>query len=1340
MDTRRLLKTAISLLLAFAMTFVPVFSSTAIVASALETDDQAVAEENEETVPETVEETAPEEDPQPADTETSEPAEAVSNDAADTQDEDVSKASSEKEPEATDNTAGSASAGTVEDPAPTEDETIVEEKEIEHPAQTLRVTASDGALIVVKAPEGAFPEDSYVEAKPVPEEEVLALIDGAVEVAAYDITVFSADGKEVQPDKSVKVSMSHTGLDEADAVYHINDSMTKASLVTENIDQADDAFAVDHFSIYTVAMITDDYSKGHFENEITSYTLYVGETVALTSTAGGSSTGDPDYDWHVTKGDASSPAPGEGLSWETGVFQNRGTFPTGDWYYSYIKITALKPGVYTVENWKDRVDDKVSSVTITVKERYTVSFEMNGHGDAISSQNVDGNDKATKPQDPTADGYLFKGWYENKECTGAEFDFDTPVTENKTLYAKWVRAYNVVFKDFDGTVISEKAYEEGTPKEDIETPADPEREEDDDCVYAFAGWDNEITDVTADAEYTATYTETRKYAVTFKDYDGTQISTGKYVPDTAIADIAPEDPTRASTERYDYTFAGWAEQQDQETGKPAEELPALGLSDVTYYAAYSKTDRTYKIDFINYDGDILQSEQLKYGEMPVYKGDEPARPATPQFTYTFIGWDSEIAQVTRNATYGAKFTETVNEYDVTFVDDDGETVLLETKTYRYGTEAGSIVKPDDPTKPATDDYTYVFTGWDPEITTVTEEAIYKAKYQALDNYHIDVERIHAGDKATSAAAKEASDKTGVATTFWVTTQSDVDALKAHFAGGSGSAPDPFTDLFQAGETYYSVAMVDFAEGEEADVDRVSLNETEYVKKAGDPVVNTSENKVVVPFSVTIPAITVTVEFGSKHSAIAEQVAAIGSEGITMTANGGTLTYKAEKGSDRWFDVTSPLREALSKVDTSKPDNGEMMYSGYVHYNLHPIEHYANAEECSAEMDTAMDSVEQNEDLKLYILWEKPTEVEMTITKPICGTEVTYDESSGQQSPRPKISVTKGNAKVLKMEDSEYSYDPTFWVEIGDSEMPQPFTGKITGGETYRAMTVLIPDFGYYIDPDKVTARNGKLVDSTEGSPEAPFFIDVEAEHNWSDWKVTKEATTTAQGVETRECSACGEEETRPIDKLPEKPEVTDPEKKPVAAKTEKKPVLILKAVAKGSNKVNLTWTKVKGADRYSIYMTKCGTDTYKKVKTINGKKTKWTKTRLKKNKAYKFYVVAEKKVNGKFVRIRKSPAAHVVTGNQRGKNTNPKKLTVKKAKVTVKAGKKASIKASVTKVRKGKKLLSSKHCKKYRYISSDPSIVSVNASGKIKGKKAGTCKVYVFTINGIWKIVNVTVR
>lgn len=35
---------------------------------------------------------------------------------------------------------------------------------------------------------------------------------------------------------------------------------------------------------------------------------------------------------------------------------------------------------------------------------------------------------------------------------------------------------------------------------------------------------------------------------------------------------------------------------------------------------------------------------------------------------------------------------------------------------------------------------------------------------------------------------------------------------------------------------------------------------------------------------------------------------------------------------------------------------------------------------------------------------------------------------------------------------------------------------------------------------------------------------------------------------------------------------------------------------------------------------------------------------------------------------------------------------------------------------------------------------SVTASGKVTAKNPGTCRVYVQTISGLWKVVHVTVR
>ena len=66
---------------------------------------------------------------------------------------------------------------------------------------------------------------------------------------------------------------------------------------------------------------------------------------------------------------------------------------------------------------------------------YTVTFETGG-GSIVPTQVIQHGNVATKPVNPTQEGYVFEGWFTDKECKEA-FDFETPITENLTLYAKW---------------------------------------------------------------------------------------------------------------------------------------------------------------------------------------------------------------------------------------------------------------------------------------------------------------------------------------------------------------------------------------------------------------------------------------------------------------------------------------------------------------------------------------------------------------------------------------------------------------------------------------------------------------------------------------------------------------------------------------------------------------------------------------------------------------------------------------------------------------------------------------------------------------------------------------
>ncbi len=77
----------------------------------------------------------------------------------------------------------------------------------------------------------------------------------------------------------------------------------------------------------------------------------------------------------------------------------------------------------------------------------TVIFIGNG-GSAVEPLKVAYNNKAVKPANPRRAGYSFEGWYSNEGLT-APFDFDSLITKDMTLYAKWEKSDIIQRKDGD---------------------------------------------------------------------------------------------------------------------------------------------------------------------------------------------------------------------------------------------------------------------------------------------------------------------------------------------------------------------------------------------------------------------------------------------------------------------------------------------------------------------------------------------------------------------------------------------------------------------------------------------------------------------------------------------------------------------------------------------------------------------------------------------------------------------------------------------------------------------------------------------------------------------------
>ena len=72
---------------------------------------------------------------------------------------------------------------------------------------------------------------------------------------------------------------------------------------------------------------------------------------------------------------------------------------------------------------------------------HTVTFNSNG-GTEIAPKEVVSGVKIKAPSTPTKDKYLFRGWYEDSTFS-KKFDFNTPITDNITLYAKWEAANSI---------------------------------------------------------------------------------------------------------------------------------------------------------------------------------------------------------------------------------------------------------------------------------------------------------------------------------------------------------------------------------------------------------------------------------------------------------------------------------------------------------------------------------------------------------------------------------------------------------------------------------------------------------------------------------------------------------------------------------------------------------------------------------------------------------------------------------------------------------------------------------------------------------------------------------
>ena len=236
--------------------------------------------------------------------------------------------------------------------------------------------------------------------------------------------------------------------------------------------------------------------------------------------------------------------------------------------------------------WADGSWQLKTQGSVHVTEEYTVTFNAYGGFPTPDEQHVKSGEKAVLPDDPTLKGYTFAFWYlgEDEENATA-YDFDTPVTGDITLTAKWnINKYTVTFNSYGGTPVP--------PAQEVEygltatKPATAPTK----TGYTFDGWylGDEKYDFSDAVEQNITlYANWEKniYTVTYTDgVDGEEVFADQTyrVPFEDTTPAFKGNPTRDG-----YVFDGW---------KPAFSDTVTG--NVTYVAQWTaRTDLSYTVHY-----------------------------------------------------------------------------------------------------------------------------------------------------------------------------------------------------------------------------------------------------------------------------------------------------------------------------------------------------------------------------------------------------------------------------------------------------------------------------------------------------------------------------------------------------------------------------------------------------------------------------------------------------------------------------------------------------------------------------------------------------------------------
>jgi uncharacterized repeat protein (TIGR02543 family) len=329
---------------------------------------------------------------------------------------------------------------------------------------------------------------------------------------------------------------------------------------------------------------------------------------------------------------------------------------------SDFTLQTLTRTGYTHTGWNTKADgsgasySKNETVSVTgnitlyaqwAVNTYTVTFEAEKGVCSETERKAGYGSKIGKLPVPSRDGYEFEGWF-TAQTDGTQYDANTTVTDDITVYAHWKPVYYALRFDVNyqesTTSIPDMLLTYGASVGQL--PNVPAR-----TGYTFTGWNTQrdgngeiyysnapymaLQDITLYAQWSA-----ETYTIVFDSQGGGSVDNKSVTYKTAIGSLPVPDKKKG------YIFDGWNTKKDGSGVRYTENTVYNETAGITLYAQW--TADSYVLQFDAQGGSSVNNMPVTYehatGALPV-----------PTFSgYEFGGW------FTGKDGGGAEYTATTN--------------------------------------------------------------------------------------------------------------------------------------------------------------------------------------------------------------------------------------------------------------------------------------------------------------------------------------------------------------------------------------------------------------------------------------------------------------------------------------------------------------------------------------------------------------------------------------------------------------------------------------------------------------------------------------------------------